>query len=31
VAELPLLDSGRTDYAAVRQLALQRLGIVAAA
>lgn len=29
--ELPLLDSGQTDYAGVRQLALQRLGIVAAA
>jgi acyl-[acyl-carrier-protein]-phospholipid O-acyltransferase/long-chain-fatty-acid--[acyl-carrier-protein] ligase len=31
VAELPLLDTGQTDYVEVRQLALQRLGIVAAA
>ncbi|MGB3387748.1 MAG: AMP-binding protein [Pseudaminobacter sp.] len=30
-AELPRLDSGKIDYAAVRQLALQRLGIEAAA
>lgn len=29
--ELPRLDSGKIDYAAVRQLALQRLGIEAAA
>ncbi|RUM96418.1 2-acyl-glycerophospho-ethanolamine acyltransferase [Pseudaminobacter arsenicus] len=31
IADLPRLDSGRIDYAAVRQMALQRLGIVAAA
>jgi acyl-[acyl-carrier-protein]-phospholipid O-acyltransferase/long-chain-fatty-acid--[acyl-carrier-protein] ligase len=31
VAEIPLLGSGKTDYAAARSLALDRLGLSAAA